>query len=151
MSELKPEDIVRQLGMSPHPEGGFYVETWRSPPAAGQERSAGTAIYFLLTKGQRSHWHRVDAAEIWHFYRGAPLELSIWHEGAEAPKVHRLGNELTDGVLPQVVVPPDHWQQACSTGAWTLVGCTVSPGFEFSGFEMAPPGWEPGHPVPSAS
>ncbi len=139
---MTPEEIIATLGMKPHPEGGHYVETWRHAGADGA-RGAGTAIYFLLQAGERSHWHRVDAAEIWHWYAGAPLELSMAVEG-EAVKVTTLGNDLASGARPQVIVPAGVWQSAVSLGAWTLIGCTVSPAFEFSGFEMAPQGWTPG-------
>ena len=139
---MTPEEIIATLGMKPHPEGGHYVETWRHAAVDGA-RGAGTAIYFLLQAGERSHWHRVDAAEIWHWYAGAPLELSMAVEG-EAVKVTTLGHDLASGARPQVIVPAGVWQSAVSLGAWTLTGCTVSPAFEFSGFEMAPPGWTPG-------
>jgi len=135
-------EIIATLGMKPHPEGGHYVETWRHTTTDGA-RGAGTAIYFLLQAGERSHWHRVDAAEIWHWYAGAPLELSVSADG-KAVSVMTLGQDLAAGARPQAVVPPGAWQSAESRGAWTLVGCTVSPAFEFSGFEMAPSGWAPG-------
>ena len=134
-----PETIIDLLGLEPHPEGGRFAETWRSP-TADDERATGTAIYFLLTAGERSHWHRVDAAEIWHHYAGAPLRLST----ADADgTVHErmLGVDLAAGERPQLVVQPNEWQAADSLGSWTLVGCTVSPGFEFSGFELAAPNW----------
>ena len=139
---MTPEEIIATLRMQPHPEGGHYVETWRHLPDMGG-RGAGTAIYYLLQAGERAHWHRVDAAEIWHWYAGAPLNLSLSPDGA-AIEVALLGNDLTAGARPQVLVPAGVWQSAASAGAWTLVGCTVSPAFEFSGFEMAPPGWKPG-------
>ena len=139
---MSPKEIIATLGMKPHPEGGHFVETWRHAPTGGG-RGAGTAIYYLLEAGERSHWHRVDAAEIWHWYAGAPLELALSHDGQQVT-VGILGNDLTAGARPQVLVPEGVWQSAASTGAWTLVGCTVSPAFEFSGFEMAPPGWAPG-------
>ncbi|WP_088342878.1 MULTISPECIES: cupin domain-containing protein [Rhodomicrobium] len=131
------EDIIRLLGLQPHPEGGHFRETFRDTRQA-EGRSVSTAIYFLLRKGERSHWHRVDATETWHFYAGAPLELSM--PGAEPI---RLGSDLAAGERPQAVIPEGVWQSARSLGEWTLVGCTVAPGFEFSGFEMAPPGWSP--------
>jgi predicted cupin superfamily sugar epimerase len=139
---LTLDALILMLGLQPHPEGGFYRETQRVPAADGQ-RSSGTAIYYLLGRGDRSHWHRVDAVEIWHFYAGAPLELSIAANGEAAVEIHVLGTDLSAGQRPQLIVPLGHWQSAVSTGEWTLVGCTVSPGFEFSGFEMAPPGWKP--------
>lgn len=134
-------DLVRKLEMQPHPEGGWFSETWRDQPAEGG-RGAGTAIYYLLAAGEVSHWHRVDATEIWHHYAGAPLELGLSQDGASS---HRLvlGTDLAAGERPQVVIPKDAWQSARSLGDWTLVGCTVSPAFEFSGFELAPPGWSP--------
>lgn len=133
-------EIIAQLGLKPHPEGGHYRETWRAPSDPGN-RAPGTAIYFLLAAGEVSHWHRVDAAEIWHWYAGAALSLSISVEGAFA-KEHVLSNDLNRG-RPQVIVPAGHWQSARSLGAWTLAGCTVSPGFEFDHFELAAPGWSP--------
>ncbi|HWV83040.1 MAG TPA: cupin domain-containing protein [Hyphomicrobiaceae bacterium] len=139
---MTPNEIIAMLGMRPHPEGGHFVETWRHVHPDGG-RGAGTAIYFLLQAGERSHWHRVDAAEIWHWYAGAPLEMSLSPDGV-ALDVVTLGNGLLTGARPQVIVPAGIWQSAVSTGEWTLIGCTVSPAFEFSGFEMAPPGWTPG-------
>ena len=139
---MTPQDIIATLGMLRHPEGGHYVETWRHIPDPGG-RGAGTAIYYLLQAGERSHWHRVDAAEIWHWYAGAPLALSLSADGI-AVKTVMLGNDVLADARPQIVVPAGAWQSAVSAGAWTLVGCTVSPAFEFSGFEMAPPGWAPG-------
>jgi predicted cupin superfamily sugar epimerase len=139
---LTPAEIVARLAMKPHPEGGHYVETYRAPAAPG-ERAAVTAIYFLLQQGEVSHWHRVDAAEIWLHHAGAPLALSIFDD-ATGETVARLGSDLAAGQLPQAVVPPHAWQSARSLGAWTLVSCTVAPAFEFSRFELAPPGWAPG-------
>ena len=133
--------IVDVLNLQPHPEGGMYAETWRADANTG-ERAAGTAIYFLLRAGERSHWHRVDAAEIWHFYAGDALELRTSADGRSV-ETARLGPDLAAGERPQLVVAPHAWQTARSLGAWTLVGCTVSPGFEFGGFELAPPAWEP--------
>lgn len=133
--------IIARLGLQPHPEGGWYRQTWAAEAAPGQ-RPSGTCIYFLLAAGERSHWHRVDAAEVWHFYAGAPLILSL-SAGAEGPaEEHALGPELPAGQVPQIVVPPGWWQAARSTGEWTLVGCTVSPGFRFEGFTLAPPGFD---------
>jgi predicted cupin superfamily sugar epimerase len=137
------ETIIATLGLRPHPEGGLYAETWRAGSPDG--RPAGSAIYYLLRGGEDSHWHRVDAAEVWHFYAGDPLILSIAAgEGTEEPVQHVLGTDLGVGQRPQVIVPAGAWQAARVTGAWTLVGCTVSPAFSFEGFELAPPGWEPG-------
>ena len=138
---MSPEEIIRTLGMQPHPEGGHFVETWRDEPEGGG-RGAGTAIYYLLQAGEYSHWHRVDAAEIWHWYAGGPLTLTISPDGHDAA-AHHLGPEILAGQKPQVVVPAGHWQTAESLGGWTLVGCTVSPAFQFEGFELAPPDWRP--------
>lgn len=134
--------IITALGLRPHPEGGWYAETWRAD-AGGGERPSGTAIYYLLEAGQRSHWHRIDAAEVWHFYAGAPLQLSISRDGQNTERF-TLGADISAGERPQVIVPPNAWQGAESLGAWTLVGCTVSPGFLFETFEMAPQDWAPG-------
>jgi hypothetical protein len=128
------EEIIRHLDLKPHPEGGFYRETWREQRADGG-RASGTAIYFLLPGGVENRWHRVDAAEIWHFYAGAPLELSIdLADGSVTKRV--LGTALFDGEEPQLEVPAGAWQRARSLGSWTLVGCTVSPGFLFEKFEI---------------
>ncbi|MBX3029477.1 MAG: cupin domain-containing protein [Chloroflexi bacterium] len=136
--------LIARLGMLPHPEGGHYVETWRADAAAGA-RPSGSAILFLLRAGERSAWHRVDAAEIWHFHAGDPLELSLAAPGGDLPaEQHVLGPEILEGQSPQIVVPPGGWQSARTLGSWTLVGCTVSPAFRFETFELAPPGWEPG-------
>lgn len=135
------KEIINQLGLAPHPEGGWYRETWRADAAEGQ-RAAGTAIYYLLEAEQFSHWHKVDSTEIWHWYAGAPLSLTLSPNGHDA-EAHRLGPEITADQRPQIIIPPDWWQCATSLGAWTLCGCTVSPGFEFDGFEMAPPDWRP--------
>ena len=138
---MDASDIVERLGMQPHPEGGMYAETWRAPAAAG-ERPVGTAIYFLLRVGERSHWHRVDASEIWHYYSGDPLELETSQDGRSSER-RVLGPDLGAGEQPQLIVSPGEWQAARSLGEWTLVGCTVSPGFEFAGFELAAEGWAP--------
>ena len=135
-------EIIAMLDLQPHPEGGHYRETFRDPREV-DGRSVSTAIYFLLAEGERSHWHRVDAAELWHFYEGAPLELEIAEEGRR--RVVTLGADLDKGERPQAAVPTGAWQAARTLGAWTLVGCTVAPGFDFSGFEMAEPGWTPTH------
>ncbi len=127
--------------MTPHPEGGYFVETFRDAPEGG--RGFSTAIYYLLEAGDCSAWHKVnDAAEVWHFYAGAPLALTLSPNGHDAV-AHRLGPDIANGERPQVIVPAGHWQTAESLGAWTLVGCTVAPGFDFAGFEMAPPDWRP--------
>jgi hypothetical protein len=138
---LSAAEVIGLLGLRPHPEGGHFVETWRAEVATGG-RAAGTAIYYLLAAGEVSHWHRVDAAEIWHWYAGAPLVLSLSPDG-RGSECRELGPGLAEGARPQVVVPPSCWQSARSLGAWTLAGCTVSPGFRYEGFEMAPPGWSP--------
>jgi uncharacterized protein len=138
---MQANEIIDALAMQKHPEGGWYVETFRDAPQGGRGHS--TAIYYLLEKGQRSHWHRVtDSFEVWHFYDGAPLELGLSPDGG-ASSVEILGLDLAMGQRPQIIVPANHWQSARSLGAWTLVGCTVAPGFEFAKFEMAPPGWTP--------
>ena len=142
MSELKADDIIRLLDLQPHPEGGYFHETFRDPHADAEGRAASTAIYFLLKAGEVSRWHRVDAAEVWHWYAGAPLELSV-AQGNRITAVLALGSSLGEGQRPQAVVPAHHWQSARSLGAWTLAGCTVAPGFEFRGFELAPADWSP--------
>ena len=126
--------LIHLLDLKPHPEGGYFKETFRD---AGEGRAHSTAIYFLLKAGQASRWHRVDAAEVWHFYRGAPLELKIERD------TYILGPDIDEAQVPQLVVPLGAWQAARSLGAYTLVGCTVAPGFEFSKFEMAPDGFTP--------
>jgi hypothetical protein len=138
---LTAVEIIRLLDMRPHPEGGHFCETWRATAAQG-ERPAGTAIYYLLAGDEVSHWHRVDAAEIWHWYAGSALQLSLSADGQETDVLH-LGPALEKGERPQIVVPQGWWQAASSLGDWTLVGCTVSPGFQYEGFELAPPGWTP--------
>jgi predicted cupin superfamily sugar epimerase len=133
------QDVIRMLDLKPHLEGGHFRETFRDA-AAG--RAASTAIYFLLARGERSHWHRVDAVEVWHWHAGAPLALEIAVNPGQIERI-RLGNDLAGGERPQAVVPASTWQAAASLGAWTLCGCTVAPGFEFSGFELAPRDWSP--------
>ena len=137
IGDMDASAVVRLLDLAPHPEGGFYRETFRDPQTR-DGRAVSTAIYFLLTAGPGSAWHRVDAAEIWHYYAGDPLELSI--EDETGRKICRLGVDLAAGELPQAVVPGGAWQSARTLGRWTLVGCTVAPGFEFARFEIAPPG-----------
>lgn len=141
MPDLSAREIIRLLGMRPHPEGGHYVETYRDPDEV-DGRSRSTAIYYLLDAGEFSHWHRVDAVEIWHWHAGAPLSLTLSADGHEV-EAHILGPELAAGQRPQIVVPKGVWQTATSLGGCTLVGCTVAPGFRFEGFEMAPPDWRP--------
>lgn len=140
---MTPERIIRELGLKPHPEGGNYVEVYRSPEKVNGSRSACTAIYYLLQAGEISHWHRIDADEIWHHYAGAPLILSLSDDG-ETTRDQILGKSFERGERAIAVAPRNLWQCARSLGDWTLVGCTVSPGFEFSGFEMAAAEWEPG-------
>jgi uncharacterized protein len=133
-------DLIRALALKPHPEGGHYRETFRDPRLI-DGRPASTAILFLLAHGERSHWHRIDAVEIWHYYAGAPLKLSLV-DGAKE-EIVRLGADIGAGDSPQVTVPARAWQAAESLGDWTLTGCTVAPGFSFEGFELAPAGWSP--------
>ncbi len=137
----RAEKIIERLGLQPHPEGGHFRETFRDP-VQRDGRAASTAIYFLLRAGERSHWHRVDAAELWHWYAGAPLALHVAETGQPAQRLI-LGTALEDGQRPQGLVPTGAWQSAESLGAYSLVGCTVAPGFEFAGFELAPDGWSP--------
>ncbi|HEX2761812.1 MAG TPA: cupin domain-containing protein [Rhizomicrobium sp.] len=129
--------MIRLLDLKPHPEGGHFRETFRDVSGSANGRASSTAIYFLLKAGEVSRWHRVDAAEVWHFYRGAPLELMIGRDR------YALGANIDEAQVPQLVVPAGVWQSARSLGDYTLVGCTVAPGFEFSAFEMAPDGFEP--------
>jgi uncharacterized protein len=139
---LTAAEIIRMLDLIPHPEGGHYRQMF-SDSVAIAGRAASTAIYFLLARGERSHWHRVDAAEAWHHYAGAPLELEISLTGKAPAECIRLGSDLAAGERPQAVVPAHAWQAATSLGDWTLVGCTVAPGFLFSTFELAPTDWTP--------
>jgi uncharacterized protein len=133
--------LIAALDLQPHPEGGWYRETWRAPAAAG-ERSAGTAILFLLERGQRSHWHRVDADELWFWHAGTPIDLGVEQEGGKVAWMS-LGGDIASGQAPQGLVPVGRWQSAEARSGWALVSCTVTPGFDFSGFELAPPGWTP--------
>ena len=133
-------DIICKLDLKPHPEGGHYRETFRDTHQVGG-RAASTAILFLLARGEHSHWHRIDAVEIWHYYAGAALQLEIV-DGAKE-EIVRLGADVHADEVPQVTVPARAWQAAQSLGDWTLVGCTVAPGFSFNGFELAPAGWSP--------
>ena len=134
---MSAEAIIAKLGLQPHPEGGWYRQTWVGPEVGG--RASGTAILFLLQAGERSHWHRVDADEIWLWHAGASLVLRM---GEKASEEHQLGPDVLGGEMVQAVVPAGWWQAARSVGDWSLVSCTVSPGFRFEGFELAPPGWE---------
>lgn len=140
---LTAADVIRLLDLKPHPEGGHFRETFRDTRLVDADRAASTAIYFLLARGERSRWHRIDAAEVCHWYAGAPLRLDIAAENGNRQCV-TLGNDLAAGQRPQATVPANAWQSAESLGDWTLIGCTVAPGFEFSKFALAPDGWEPG-------
>jgi predicted cupin superfamily sugar epimerase len=134
-------DIVAQLELKPHPEGGHFRETFRDPRLDADGRPVSTAIYFLLARGERSHWHRIDAAEVWHYYAGSALTLEI--ADGDGQRVVTLGPDLAAGEVPQAIVPAQAWQAAASSGDWTLVGCTVAPGFDFATFELVPKGWGP--------
>lgn len=145
-ADLSAAEVIRLLDLAPHPEGGHFRETFRD--VAGPDgRSRSTAIYFLLAADELSHWHRVDAVEIWHWYAGGPLALTVCENGHDAWSL-RLGADLAAGQRPQAIVPAGAWQSAVGLGRWTLVGCTVAPGFDFAGFELAPPDWSP-RPRPS--
>jgi uncharacterized protein len=139
---LSAADIIRLLALRPHPEGGHYCETFRDPLVVAG-RAASTAIYYLLARGEFAHWHRVDVAEGWHYYAGAPLMLEI--AAGERGPIERvtLGPDLATGARPQAIVPANAWQAARSLGDWTLCGATVAPGFEFAHYELAPKGWAP--------
>jgi predicted cupin superfamily sugar epimerase len=143
-ANLTAAEVIVLLDLKPHQEGGHFRETIRDQPPAGQSRAHSTAIYFLLAAGERSHWHRVDAVEVWHHYAGAPLLLEIANAAAEPIETIALGPNLAAGERPQAAVPARAWQAARSLGDWTLVGCTVAPGFESAGFELAPPDFRPG-------
>jgi uncharacterized protein len=134
--------MIRLLDLKPHPEGGHFRETFRDTRQVAGPRPASTAIYFLLARGERSHWHRIDAVEVWHWYAGAPLALDIAQQPGGIARVV-LGCDLAAGERPQGVVPTHAWQAVATLGDWTLCGCTVAPGFDFSGFELAPKGWSP--------
>ncbi len=137
------EDIIARLRLEPHPEGGWFRETWRASDLAGG-RATATAIHYLLGPDQRSHWHKVDASELWLWQAGSPLALSISEEASGKVREEVLGPDLLRGDRLQALVPASHWQAAEPLGGWALVSCVVSPGFEFSGFELAPEGWSPG-------
>jgi predicted cupin superfamily sugar epimerase len=143
MRALTAAELIRLLDLKPHPEGGHFGETFRDPSTIAG-RAASTAIYFLLARGERSHWHRVDAVEVWHYYAGAPLVLEMAASEAGPIRRMKLGPDIAMGERPQGAVAAGHWQAAESMGEWTLVGCTVAPGFEFANFEIAPEGWSPG-------
>jgi predicted cupin superfamily sugar epimerase len=136
-------EIIARLELKPHPEGGYYRETFRDKRVDANGRSFSTAIYFLLARGERSQWHRIDAVEVWHYCAGSALTLRIAHDGCTQHTV-RLGPDISQGERPQAIVPAQAWQTAETSGDWTLVGCTVAPAFEFAGFELAPKEWAPG-------
>ena len=142
MSTASAAEIIARLELRPHPEGGHYRETFRDERTDAQGRAMSTAIYFLLARGERSHWHRIDAVEIWHYYAGAALTLKIADGGGTQHTV-ALGPDVAAGQQPQAIVPAGAWQAAESTGDWTLVGCTVAPAFEFAKFELAAKNWQP--------
>jgi len=133
------DQIITQLDLAPHPEGGHYRQTWQADNAG---RATGTCIYFLLKAGEASHWHTVDATEIWLYHAGAPLTLSLAETDSGPATDHTLGPDVLAGEHPQIIVPTDHWQSARSTGDYTLVSCTVSPGFDFAGFHLAAPDFD---------
>ncbi len=141
-SDRRPEEIIRLLDLAPHPEGGHYRETFRDARLVENGRAASSHIYYLLGVGETSEWHRIDAVEVWHHYAGAPFVLTISENGHDA-QAFILGPDVAGGQRPSLVVPAGAWQTATSLGAWSLMGCTVAPGFDFAGFEMAPPGWRP--------
>lgn len=142
---MTADDIIAHLGLCPHPEGGWYRETWRAK-AAAEARPSGTAIYFLLKAGERSHWHKVDAAELWFWHAGAALDLSLAPTASGPGEVKRLGPDLAAGAAPQILVPAHHWQAAATSATaadgFTLVSCVVSPGFHFDGFTLAAPDFD---------
>jgi hypothetical protein len=142
MTAPSATDVIARLELRPHPEGGHYRETFRDTRTDASGRALSTAIYFLLKRGERSHWHRIDAVEVWHFYAGDPLTLRIAHDGGVQHTI-RLGPDAAADQRPQAIVPAQAWQAAESNGDWTLVGCTVAPGFDFATFELAPKGWSP--------
>lgn len=149
---MTADEIIARLALHPHPEGGYYRETFRDDATVDgtpDGRARSTAIYYLLKHGEQSAWHRINAVEIWHYYAGASLRLSL-SNGRDKPEERLLGTAFDKGETPQVIIPRGIWQSAVSVGDWTLVGCTVAPGFEFSGFEMAPPDWQPGQGSTSA-
>ena len=139
--ETSAAEIIARLELKPHPEGGYYRETFRDSRTDTDGRARSTAIYFLMARGERSHWHRIDAVEAWHYYAGSALSLRIADDDGQWS--FRLGPNPAAGEQPQAIVPPHAWQSAESTGDWTLVGCTVAPGFDFAIFELAPKDWEP--------
>ena len=149
LHDLTAAEVARLLDLKPHPEGGHYRETWRDSRLVEGGRAASSLIYFLLAAGEVSDWHRVDAAEVWHHYAGAPLVITVSPNGHDA-EAHHLGIDLAARQKPQFAVPQGWWQTATSLGRWTLVGCTVAPAFDFAGFELAPKGWRPTPRQPQA-
>ena len=147
MTTTTAATVIERFGLHAHPEGGWYAETWRADASDG-ERPTASAILYLLAAGERSHWHRVDAVELWQYSAGDPLEIRVWGGEGAAVVTHRLGPGTSAGEVPQVVVPANAWQAASPLGSWTLVGCVVSPAFLFDGFELAADGWEPPAPDP---
>jgi uncharacterized protein len=145
LSGLVPSaaEVISILGLKPHPEGGHFRETLRDADAIADKRALSTAIYYLLARNERSHWHRIDATEVWHWYAGAPLALEVAKTATSPIEQVVLGVDLASGERPQAIVPAHTWQAAQSLGDWTLVGCTVAPGFEFFTFELAPRDWSP--------
>ena len=141
-AKISAAEIIARFELKPHPEGGYYRETFRDANVGAQGRARSTAIYYLLARDERSHWHRIDAVEVWHYYAGSALTLRIADDDGQWNL--KLGPNLAAGEQPQAIVPPHTWQSAESTGDWTLVGCTVAPGFDFATFELAEPGWSPG-------
>ena len=142
MRSLSADEVIRELRLSPHPEGGWYRETFRDMAASSDGRARSTAIHFLLNAGETSHWHRIDAVEIWLWHAGASLALSISADG-QGTQTHHLGIDFSAGQRPQAIVPAHAWQSAKSLGSWTLVSCVVAPGFDFAEFELAAPDWKP--------
>lgn len=139
---MTASEVISLLGLEPHIEGGFYRQTFADQPGPSG-RPQSTLIYYLLANRKSGTWHRVDAAEVWHWYAGAPMRLDISRDGKSVTP-HQLGSDLLAGERPQLVIPGHAWQRATCLGDWTLVGCSVAPGFQFSKFEQAEPGWEPG-------
>ncbi len=148
---LSAAEIMRLLDLKPHPEGGHFRETFRDPRMVAGSRAASTAAYYLLARGERSHWHKVDAVEVWHYHAGAPLKLEIALDANGPVECLTLGADLAAGERPQAIVPTHAWQAAQTLGEWTLVGCTVAPGFEFKTFEVAGNDWAPGRDPPLAA
>lgn len=137
------QEVITQLSLTPHPERGWYIQAFEDPEKTNN-RSASTAIYYLLEKGEISYWHRVlDATELWHYYLGAPLQLSLSFDDGKPVRHQILGPDIFDNQAPQIIIEKGEWQRAESLGDWTLVGCTVAPGFTYAGFEMAAEDWEP--------